>query len=201
MQLKSAAFSIAISGLVVLVGCYLLAKAIGSPKEVVFEESTFHAITPSESPLSVVKADSAVSVNIPLSEVEISLEKTSCYGPCPVYSLYIYGDGTVLYEGIENVRVVGEQRSSISAEEVVNLVNGFLKSKFLEAPSDYTSIEIASLENGSLVLGQSAGFDGSTTTLYFRLGERSNAMHLLYNHPVEVIELIAATKNWVGDEY
>ncbi len=32
-----------------------------------------------------------------LTDVEIKLEKTNCFGPCPVYSVIIHGDGTVVY--------------------------------------------------------------------------------------------------------
>jgi hypothetical protein len=60
--------------------------------------------------------------------VEISLEKTSCYGPCPVYAVYIYGDGTILYEGVENVRVIGERSNAMHLysnypAEVIELVD------------------------------------------------------------------------------
>jgi hypothetical protein len=39
------------------------------------------------------------------SEVLITIERGACYGTCPIYSAQISGDGTVVYNGIENVKV------------------------------------------------------------------------------------------------
>ena len=42
-----------------------------------------------------------------MKEVVITLERTACFGVCPVYKLTIYGDGRVLYDGIRFVRTEG----------------------------------------------------------------------------------------------
>jgi hypothetical protein len=39
----------------------------------------------------------------------ISLQRTSCYGPCPVYTVKIDARGSVTYEGEKFVRVVGRR--------------------------------------------------------------------------------------------
>ena len=57
-----------------------------------------------------------------LTDVEIKLEKTPCYGPCPVYSVTIYGDGTVLYEGIRHVNNIGKSTHKIPQDKVTGLV-------------------------------------------------------------------------------
>ncbi|MEJ7746674.1 MAG: DUF6438 domain-containing protein [Luteimonas sp.] len=36
---------------------------------------------------------------INLSDYTISLERTSCYGPCPIYQVTIHGDGRVTFDG------------------------------------------------------------------------------------------------------
>jgi hypothetical protein len=61
-------------------------------------------------------------VPVNLTNVEIKLEKTACYGPCPVYSVTIYGDGTVLYDGIQNVANIGKNIHQISKEDVDEIV-------------------------------------------------------------------------------
>ncbi len=43
------------------------------------------------------------------SQPVITLERTACFGACPVYTLSIYADGTVVYNGERFVDVEGEQ--------------------------------------------------------------------------------------------
>ena len=57
-----------------------------------------------------------------LTDVEIKLEKTACYGPCPVYSVIIYGDGTVIYDGIQFVDNIGKSTHQIPQDHVTDLV-------------------------------------------------------------------------------
>ena len=61
-------------------------------------------------------------VPVNLTDVEIKLEKTACYGPCHVYSVIIYGDGTVLYDGIQHVDNLGKSTHQIPKEDVDDIV-------------------------------------------------------------------------------
>lgn len=56
------------------------------------------------------------------TNVEIKLEKTGCYGPCPVYSAIIYGDGTVIYDGNKFVDNIGKSTHQIPKEQVDDMV-------------------------------------------------------------------------------
>ena len=56
----------------------------------------------------------------------ISLSKGKCRGHCPVYDLWIFKDGKVLYNGINNVEKIGLHETTISDEimtEIEALVN------------------------------------------------------------------------------
>ena len=48
----------------------------------------------------------------------ITLERTACFGSCPVYTLSIAGDGMVTYNGISNVRVTGQRTWKIEPAAV-----------------------------------------------------------------------------------
>ena len=61
----------------------------------------------------------------------------SCRGPCPDYSLTIRGDGSVEYEGFQNVDTVGTQRAQILQEDVSLLLRRFEESGFFELPEDF----------------------------------------------------------------
>ena len=47
-----------------------------------------------------------------INTVVITLERTTCFGVCPVYTLTIYGDGRVVYEGTRFVRTEGERTAT-----------------------------------------------------------------------------------------
>lgn len=57
--------------------------------------------------------------------VEITLNRTVCYGFCPDYTVTITGDGQVTYVGRRFVNVVGEQRATIPREDVARLLARF----------------------------------------------------------------------------
>ena len=71
-------------------------------------------------------------------ELVISLEKTPCYGFCPVYTIEIYDDLSVMYRGERNVPLEGEHIFRIKSKELDGLVNSFLEADFFEFESDYT---------------------------------------------------------------
>jgi (2Fe-2S) ferredoxin len=62
-----------------------------------------------------------------MNNVVITLTRSRCFGVCPTYNVTIYGNGTVLYEGIANVNSTGIQRSNISENQVRQLISEFKK--------------------------------------------------------------------------
>jgi hypothetical protein len=52
----------------------------------------------------------------------VSLERTPCFGSCPVYSIAVSSSGVVTYEGRANVRRVGTATSQIPTKEVEALL-------------------------------------------------------------------------------
>lgn len=93
------------------------------------------------------------------SNVIITLDRTACYGFCPAYSLIIYGNGTVVYEGRMFVNVTGKHTSQISKDKVDELVNEFysvnyffFSDRYVEPPdmtvSDLPSITTSITING-----------------------------------------------------
>lgn len=63
---------------------------------------------------------------------KISLERTPCFGTCPVYKLTVYSDGKVEYEGKDHVKEKGSRSSKIDEKLFLRLMNkvdeiGFFK--------------------------------------------------------------------------
>jgi len=67
----------------------------------------------------------------------ITMERTACLGICPAYSLAIYADGAVLYEGKGFVGTTGKRESSISQLQVQQLVQAFLAINYFSLKESY----------------------------------------------------------------
>jgi hypothetical protein len=79
-------------------------------------------------------------------ETIITLERTRCYGPCPVYKVTLKGDGTVTFEGKMIVKSVGTFTSYIDPEEVRRLVEEFKKVDYFSLQDKYTGRKDGCLE-------------------------------------------------------
>jgi len=83
----------------------------------------------------------AAAAQISLSDVEVHLVRRpagGCVTPCATnYSVTVRGDGTVEYEG--SGLVEGPRTRSISPDDVVALVNEFLRVRFFNALDAYVA--------------------------------------------------------------
>ena len=70
-------------------------------------------------------------------DIEIFLERGPCFGACPVYSVTIQSDGTVLYQGVRFVEQDVEVQSSISQADLNRLVDAFEEAKFFDFEDAY----------------------------------------------------------------
>ena len=73
----------------------------------------------------------------------ISLEKTACFGRCPVFKIIIYNNGECLYNGIKFVEKSGEYNLKIKKREIDEILSqakeiGFdnLKNEYSERITD-----------------------------------------------------------------
>jgi len=73
-------------------------------------------------------------------DLEITLERTECYGRCPAYRLTITADGKVVFEGRRFVKQEGTTiKSSISREGLKQLMAEFDRVKFFSLEDDYSN--------------------------------------------------------------
>lgn len=52
----------------------------------------------------------------------LSLERTTCYGRCPYYSVKIYADGLAVYEGRKNVILLGKYTTRVPPSLIQQLL-------------------------------------------------------------------------------
>jgi hypothetical protein len=65
----------------------------------------------------------------------IQMRRNGCVGqPCPVYSLSIFLDGTVVYDGQANVRIVGRRTWKVPPDKIDALISAFEEVNFLDTP-------------------------------------------------------------------
>lgn len=67
----------------------------------------------------------------------ISLKRSGCYGPCPIYSITIYSDGTVNYSGEKYVEVRGTYSYKIPADSAEYLFRKADKISFFSLKDEY----------------------------------------------------------------
>lgn len=81
------------------------------------------------------------STDIPAgTDFSITLERTPCFGTCPVYRVTVVGDGSVTYVGEMFVAVEGEQRSAITQSQVRKLARQLESIDFLSLQDSYTDM-------------------------------------------------------------
>jgi hypothetical protein len=84
-------------------------------------------------------ASAALGQAVP-DDVVIKLERTSCFGECPVYSVSIDAKGNVTYEGTKFVRVEGRQTDRIPVSRVAALLETVDRIRFFELNDRYRTI-------------------------------------------------------------
>jgi len=69
----------------------------------------------------------------------IQIRKTTCFGKCPVYSVIVFKDGKVTFNGIDNVLLKGEQKFKISKTKLKNIKEIFQKTSFSTYPDSFVN--------------------------------------------------------------
>jgi Domain of unknown function (DUF6438)/Ankyrin repeat len=130
-------------------------------------------------------------------EILLTLERIRGYGSQPMYKVKIHGDGSVIYEGENFVRVAGRQERKIDPAEVQGLVRAFLDIDYLDLQDGYLTIKN---EDGS----ETSYSDLPTTKTSLSLGEKSKSVEDYVGAPEKLgdlerkIDQVAGTKRWVS---
>lgn len=128
----------------------------------------------------------------------ITLERTACFGACPIYKLTIYGDGRVEYEGERFVDVTGKQSSTISADQVRELVDALEQADYFNLKDDYT-VPVSDLPTTRT----SVTLDGKTKSIsnygscFFDMEGVEKAPQALCDFETK-IDAVTNSAQWVG---
>jgi hypothetical protein len=94
-------------------------------------------------PRKAVSSANERSSDGPATGFAITLERTACFGACPVYSISVSRDGTITYEGRAHVRHLGAATAQISPERVTALLSELEKAGYFSFAGRYTPAEPA----------------------------------------------------------
>ena len=127
-----------------------------------------------------------------LRDVKITLERTECFGTCPVCKLTVYGDGRVVYEGIRFVKVEGIIKTKISEDKIKQLVSEFNRIDYFSLDSSYEELNATDMPSAIT----SYTVNGKTKTVRHYHGDLSAPKKLaqLENR----IDEIVGSEQWVN---
>ena len=83
------------------------------------------------------RIQAALAATLAPPDTLIILQRDGCEGPCPVYRLVLFADGTVLYQGQYHVRRTGFAKGGIAPEALIKLVADIDASGFFQLDNNY----------------------------------------------------------------
>ena len=126
-----------------------------------------------------------------VKEVIITLERTECFGSCPVYRLTILGDGTVIYEGIRFAQVQGTNKTIISEDKIRQLVSEFQKIDYFSLRDSYEERNVTDMPSAITSLT----INGNKKTVRHYHGDLSTPTEL--TELEDKIDEIVNTNQWI----
>jgi hypothetical protein len=145
--------------------------------------------------VSLAAAPASQQPDVPLDTI-ISLQRTACDGPCPVYTVKIDARGRVTYEGEKFVRVVGRQIGRIDKSVVAKLLALAERIHFFDMRNAYRVIDNS---DGSTTMGTDLPTKIVTVTMNRRtkrVEDHVGAPDALKEFE-EAIDEAAGTQRWV----
>ena len=126
----------------------------------------------------------------------IRLQRTSCLGRCPVYTVTIDAHGAVTYDGEKHVRAVGRSTTRIAPASVAKLLATVERMQFFDLQDAYTAIKNP---DGTVWVVS----DLPTTIITVTVNGRTKRVESYVGAPESVADLqrqideTAGTKRWI----
>jgi len=122
----------------------------------------------------------------------VRLSRTACFGTCPVYTVTVHPDGTVIFEGGRFVKAKGRHRAHLSRAKLAALRRAIRHAGFFALHDDYT---------------RRMRTDAPSATLTVRLGHRRKTVDHYYGDTTapkaltaleDAVDRIVDTARWIG---
>ncbi|MEZ5424857.1 MAG: DUF6438 domain-containing protein [Pyrinomonadaceae bacterium] len=134
----------------------------------------------------------------------ITLERTACYGPCPIYKLSVKGDGSVEFDGEKFTETTGKAEGKISQEKIRELIKAFKEADYFGFDDSYDEKNCPASATDSSTVITSIQINGRKKTIKHYLGcADGTEEHRPY--PAKLCELeykideMVGTKRWIRE--
>jgi hypothetical protein len=87
------------------------------------------AITPQGEDDGFLRMLEVFQMSVP-ADLVVTFERGPCFGACPVYTLTVFADWSVAYNGVAFVLAEGDQRAVLTSEEVEQLHQAIVDADF-----------------------------------------------------------------------
>ena len=135
----------------------------------------------SNTPQTTAKGSNTEGVDVNLIA---KIKRTPCFGKCPVFTVELFNNGLVKYNGIAFVERKGNFTAKASPEFIKQIQDKALAIKYLSFENKYPISPVAIA-------------DLPTTTTYIRIGEASKQILDNFDAPRELIDF----ENWLEKEF
>lgn len=86
------------------------------------------------------------------TNTSVTLERGICFGTCPVYTLTIFANGSVVYEGKDFVKELGVRNGSVNASIAEELFRMIDTSGFIDLADSYSAYDITDMPSATITL-------------------------------------------------
>ncbi|HEX7359593.1 MAG TPA: ankyrin repeat domain-containing protein [Bryobacteraceae bacterium] len=125
--------------------------------------------------------------------LRVWLTRTGCYGFCPEYSVEIRGTGEVLFDGKQNVLMLGHHHGRISAAALGDLLAAFRRADYFSLKDEY----VAMITDNSTTT-TSIEFDGHKKSVKDYVGFAAG-MPEIVTELENKIDQLAGTDKWIRE--
>ena len=125
-------------------------------------------------------------------KLEVSLDRSSCFGRCPSYVVKVSGDGNVSFCGFTDVDKKGRATKRIDPNDVQSLYNKILAADFFNLRDEYFA---SVTDNPAYTV--SVSVDGQTKTVRDYVG-REDGMPESVKAIQDSIDEVTGTSEWIG---
>lgn len=126
-------------------------------------------------------------------QIMISLDRGMCFGTCPVYTVTLYENGTVHWNGEMYVDVIGEASAEVNPDEVRNLSSYIEERGFFTFNDTYVSYDITDLPWATLTVS-----NGTHVKRIEHYHGDHSAPVVLYNLE-DAVDVATNTSAWIGE--
>jgi Domain of unknown function (DUF6438) len=137
----------------------------------------------------------------------ITLERTVCFGSCPIYKLSIRSNGSVEYDGIDHVKIKGQAKTQISPQQVAQLVEAVNAVNFFGLRDKYQRTEDGckgvATDNPSVIISIKIGDREKTVDHYHGCLAEVDPYRIYPANLVEFedkIDKTVGTSKWTGKD-